>query len=95
MEWSARQEGHLQDTAFLRIEPDVLRADGVRFAPGVANRTGVPLLTLEQAIAQMDFEVVYTRTDWRDPVVQERLLAARKYEVLVPVDVPVTMILGL
>jgi hypothetical protein len=95
MEWTARKEGHVQETAFLQIDPAVLNADGVRFAPGVANKTGVPLLTLDEAIEQMDFAVVYTRTDWKDPAVQKRLLAARKYEVLVPADIPVNMIRGL
>lgn len=95
MEWTARKEGHVQETAFLQIDPAVLRSEGLRFAPGVSNKTGVPLLTLNEAIEQMDFAVVYARTDWKDPAVLKRLLAARKYEVLVPADIPVSMIRGL
>jgi len=95
MEWTARRDGHVLQTAFLQIEPTVLGVDGVKFAPGVANKAGTGLLTLDEAIEQMDFEVVYTRLDWKDRAVQERRQAARKYEVLVPTHVPVAMIRGL
>jgi len=95
MEYIARKEGHIEETSFLSIDPAILKTDGVRFAPGVANRKGVPLLTLDEAIDQMDFSVVYCRTDWKDADVQKRRQAAKKYEVLVPIDVPTTLIRGL
>lgn len=67
---------------------------GVRFADGVANRAGANVLTLDQAVKQMDFDVVYRRTDWNDSAIQARRRVARKYEVLVPVDIPLKMIQG-
>jgi hypothetical protein len=58
------------------------------------NRADVPLLTLEQAMTQMDFEVIYARMDWKDPSIQKRRQAAKKYEVLVPMDIPLHLIRG-
>lgn len=46
------------------------------------------------ALEKMDFEVVYTRTNWADPEVQARRSVAKKYEVLVPGSIPLEMIRG-
>ncbi|MGO6819808.1 DarT ssDNA thymidine ADP-ribosyltransferase family protein [Rhizobium brockwellii] len=94
MKYIAMQEGRLTDPRYLAIEPDVLLIPGVLISLGVANANGAELLPVAQAIAQMDTEVVYERTVWSDPVVQARLQAAEKYEVLIPSHVPVEMITG-
>jgi hypothetical protein len=72
----------------------VLKCEGIRFAPDVSNKKGIQLLTFAEACAAMDFMVIYERTDWRDPQIQERRKQARKYELLVPMDIPLTMIMG-
>jgi hypothetical protein len=95
MEFVARQEGRIRDTVFLQIHPDVLSWDGVLFTADVANKAGVATHTIEEAKAIIDFEVLYTRTDWRDPAIQRRLQQAEKYEVLVPITIPLTMIRNL
>ena len=95
MEYRARQEGRVERTRFLEIEPDILLVAGVRLSPGVANKSDVPILTLEDAVEQMDFEVIYERTNWRDPAIQERRRAAKKYEILIPGSIPLAKIRGL
>jgi hypothetical protein len=40
--------------------------------------------TMDQARGLIDYNVLYTRTNWSDPAVQQRLQAAEKYEILVP-----------
>jgi hypothetical protein len=95
MEFLARQEGRIQQSIFLQISPEILGIDGVKFAPGVANRSGMPLLSLAEACEQMDLEVVYDRTDWKDPEVQRRRKEAKKYEILVPDLIPLKFIQGL
>lgn len=95
MEFRAKEQGHIVESVFLGVSVEVLSVPDVRFAPGVANRSGVPLLTLDQAVAQMDFEVVYTRMNWKDPAIKERLKVARKYELLVPRDLPLALVRGL
>lgn len=89
MEYIVRvKEKRIQKSAFLKISTDVLSLDGVLFTAGVANKAGMKTLTLTEAVAEMDFEVVYTRTNWKDPEIQRRMRIAQKYELLVPTRVP-------
>lgn len=95
MEFVAKQEERIADSVFLAISPTVLQKPGVLFSPEVANKSGVRLMDLEEAVTSLDFEVVYRRTDWKDPSIQERRRAARKIEVLVPDAVAPQLIRGL
>ena len=95
MEYWAREEGRIVQSRFLEISPDVLHIEGVRFTPDVSNKRGVELLTLQRACEVMDFEVIYDRTDWRDPAIQERRKRAKRYELLIPMDIPLELISGL
>ena len=61
----------------------------------VSNKSGVEALPVAAVLPKLDLKVVYTRTDWSDPAVKERLKAAKKYEILIPTSVPVNMILNL
>ena len=95
MEYRARQEGRIVDSIFLEISANVLTIPGVLFTPDVSNKSGVSRHTLEQARTMIDFEILYTRTDWRDPAIQERLRNATKCEILVPRGVPLALIRNL
>ncbi|MEP1208646.1 MAG: DarT ssDNA thymidine ADP-ribosyltransferase family protein [Rhizobiaceae bacterium] len=92
MEHVARQEGRLGDTIFLRINASVLQWTGVRFTSDVANKADVVATPIADAESIIDFEVLYTRTDWNDPQISARLQNAEKYEVLVPHVIPLDMI---
>lgn len=94
MEYIARKEGRIESSVFLRISPTVLHMDGVLFTDQVANKSGVQPVDLETAAETLDLEVIYRRTDWKDPMIQERRRTARKYEVLIPNSVPVNLIVG-
>jgi hypothetical protein len=95
MEYVARQEGRIGDTIFLQIHADVLLWDDVKFTEDVSNKSGVELHTMDEARKIIDFEVLYTRTDWRDPAVRKRLQQAEKYEILVPKKIPLNLIRNL
>ena len=95
MEYRARQDGRIEDSRFIEIDRDVLRLDGVLFTSAMANQSGVVPLTLEQAAAKMDFSAAYERMDWSVPEQMQRVLAARKYELLVPDHVPLRYIRNL
>lgn len=95
MEFSARQQERLAETTFLRIRPSVLMSDGVRFAPGVSNKSDVPILNFDEALDSMDFSAVYDRLDWKDPEVKARRVVASKYEILIPNAIPISLIEGL
>ena len=93
MEYMARQEGRIKDSIFLAINASVLRFDGVMFTSDVSNKSGVQPIPITRA--EIDYEVLYARTDWSDAAIQQRLRQVEKYEVLVPCCVPLSHIGGL
>ena len=62
MEYVARRDGRITDSVCLQIHPDILRVDGVMFTADVSNKSGVDIISLEDALAAIDFHVLYTRT---------------------------------
>jgi ssDNA thymidine ADP-ribosyltransferase, DarT len=92
MEFIARQEGRITDTIFLQIHPSVLQLPGVLFTPDVSNKAGVEPVPIGEAAQLIDFPVLYTRTDWADPEIQQRLKQAEKCEILVPAHIPINLI---
>ena len=92
MEYLARQAGRIQTSIFLDIDPAVLRQDGVLFTAGVSNKSGMLRYTIEQARTLIDFEVICTRTNWKDPAILERRKNAEKCEILVPNGIAITWI---
>ncbi|MGI2035135.1 DarT ssDNA thymidine ADP-ribosyltransferase family protein [Rhizobium panacihumi] len=92
MEYMARQDGRITDTIFLQIHPSVMQLEGVLFTNDVANKAGVESVAIADADALIDFEILYTRTEWRDPAIKARLTQAEKYEVLVPHIIPLPYI---
>jgi hypothetical protein len=95
MEYVARQDGRISDSVYLQIHPDVLHIAGVMFTADVSNKSGVRAIAIAEALEVIDFEVLYTRTDWTDSDVQQRLRQAEKYELLVPDHVPMRYIRNL
>jgi len=89
----AGQDGRISDPEYLPIRPDVLSSKGVKIALGVANKAGTELLDLEEGLEQLDFEVLYTRTNWKNPEIQRRLRNVEKCEILVPKTIPANLIL--
>jgi hypothetical protein len=77
------------------VHASVLQWDGVLFCPGMANTNGMTLHTMDQSRDMIDFNVLYTRTNWSDQAVQQRLQAAEKYEILVPRAIPLHLIRNL
>jgi ssDNA thymidine ADP-ribosyltransferase, DarT len=95
MEFVARREGRIADSIFLSVHADVLQWEGVLFTSDVANKRGVQAYPIHEAAEMIDYEVLYTRTDWKNPDIRQRLLQAEKYEVLVPAPIPLEMIRNL
>jgi hypothetical protein len=95
MEYRAKQDGRLGETIFLRVRPAVLNVDGVLFTDAVANKADVIPRSIEHIDNHLDHEVIYRRTDWKDPEVRERRNRLKKFEILIPDQVPVLMLEGL
>jgi len=95
MEYVARQDGRIGDTIFLQVHASVIHWDGVLFCPAMANTNNITFHTMDEARGMIDYKVLYTRTNWSDPQVQQRLQAAEKYEILVPRAIPLELIRNL
>jgi hypothetical protein len=95
MEYRAREAGRIQNSIFLRIDSAVLKRPGVMITDDVSNKAGVILQPLDRASELIDFEVLFTRKEWRDPVIKARLQKARKSEILVPDFIPIALIRNL
>lgn len=95
MEYLATKEGRIGESRFLKINPEVLKTPGVLISDRVSNRSNAWPRPAEEMIERLDLEVIYTRTDWKDPKIQERLKAARLCEILVPKQIGVEQIRNL
>jgi hypothetical protein len=92
MEFLAREEKRIGESIFLQVLPVVLKWEGVKYSAGVSNKSGVQFYPIDEAKKHIDFEVLFTYTDWRNPAVRERLLNAEKCEILVPDHIPLEFI---
>ncbi|WP_404416594.1 DarT ssDNA thymidine ADP-ribosyltransferase family protein [Brevundimonas vesicularis] len=95
MEYLAKQEGRIIQSKLLKIRPDIIHMDGVRVSLEVSNKAGVVIKPAADALDDIDLEVIYTRTNWKDEAIQKRLKAARLREILVPDHVPVEYIMNI
>lgn len=93
MVFHAVNDGRIKELIYLRIKPEVIRLPGVMVTRDVSNQKGV-IPEPVQAIADMDHEVIYKRTNWKIPEVLARLKAAERYEILVPNQVPIELVIN-
>ncbi len=94
MLYRANEEGRIPNPIWLKIKSSILLEDGVRFCSEVSNKKGVAILKAEEAKERIDFDVLFTYMDWRDPEIQARRQAAEKSEILMLNFVPIDKILG-
>lgn len=94
MLYHAKREGRILDPIWLEIESSILLQEGVRLCPEVSNKSGAAILSPEEAKEQIDFDVLFTYMNWRDPEVRSRRQAALKAEILIPELVPIDKIRG-
>ena len=94
MLYVAKKDQRIKDPIWLKISTVILAHPDVRYTLDVSNKEGVPLLNAQQAIEKLDFEVLFTYTDWKDPHIQARRKIALKAEILIPNQVAIGMILG-
>jgi hypothetical protein len=92
MEYLARRDGRIESTAWLSINLGILTTPGVLYSAGVSNKAGMVHLPVAEAHDLIDCEVLYTKTDWKQPEIRERLLAAKKCEILIPDHIPLAYI---
>lgn len=94
MKFLAQSDGRLPNPRYLKISPEVLLLPNTRVAFGIANANETEILPIEQAIPNIDLEVIYTKTNWSDPAINSRLRKAEKMEILIQDRVGVELIKG-
>lgn len=95
MEYRAKEDGRIAKTRFLKIRPEVIHLDGVRVSLEVSNKAGAVIKPAAEALDDIDLEVIYMRTDWKDEAVKQRLKLAKLCEILIPDHIPIDQIVNL
>lgn len=90
----AAQEGRIEQVRHLRVLPKIMLIPGVLISDKVATANDATIKASDDMIPDLDFEVMYQKTDWRVPEIQARRNAAEKLEILVPIDIAVDHISG-
>jgi hypothetical protein len=72
------------DPVYLEINPGVIKLPNVMITNAPSNQSGVQRVAAASALAGLDLEIIYARADWSDSVIQARLQATEKYEILIP-----------
>ncbi len=85
----------IEKSCFLSIKPAILRVSGALISLGVSNKADAEYGDAESFLEKMDWEVVYAKTDWKNPEIRERLKMAEKCEILIPNNIPLEYIVGL
>ena len=92
MLYIAQKENRINNHIWLKINTDIIFKDGVKFTNQVANKLNTKLYNLFEIEDFLDSEVLFTRTDWTNPQIQKRLQQARKSELLIPNQIPISYI---
>jgi hypothetical protein len=93
MKYIAEKDGRLKNSRYLGISADVLKLPNTLIAFGIANANDVDLFEIENATDMIDIEVIYKKTDWKNPEILQRLKCAEKVEILIKDFVPKNLIL--
>ena len=88
MEFIARRDERFADTFFIKVLPEVLDRDGVKFCAGVSNAADAEIFDVNDFEEHMDMDALFKRLDWRDAEQLARVKATEKYEILIPKRIP-------
>ncbi|MCD9126989.1 DarT ssDNA thymidine ADP-ribosyltransferase family protein [Luteimonas fraxinea] len=84
MEYRAKEGGRIEESKFLEVSREVICVEGVLFTSTMSNVRGAVAVDLVRASQALDFDAIYGKVDWSDLAQRGRVVAARKYEILVP-----------
>lgn len=87
MEIYCLEDGRIEELVHIRVDPSVIKLEGVVGTLDVSNKGGIDPVPLPEFIGSLDHEVLYTRTEWRDPDINRRLKQAERCELLIPREV--------
>jgi len=94
MQYVKTQDGMIPNPVWLEIDISVLFENKTLFSKDVANKNGVKHYNIEYLAQNIDLEVLWGRTDWRDPSIKQRRVIAKKSELMVANKIDYSKILG-
>lgn len=94
MQFIKKQNGEIPDPIWLEIDVSVLFEDKTIFSDTVANATGSKIYKIDDLDNHVDLEVLWSRTDWSDPMIKQRRIIAKKSEIMIANKIDTNLILG-
>lgn len=76
----------------MSIDLSVLLTPGVRYSADISNKSDVEIIDEDAAKNVIDFDVLFTYMDWRNPEIQQRRQMSLKSEILIPDIIPLDKI---
>ena len=83
MQYVKTQDGLIPNPIWLEIDVSVLVENASQFSSDVANKNDVKPYNIELLSQGVDLEVLWGRTNWRDPIIKQRRSSAKKSELMV------------
>lgn len=94
MLYTAQKDCRITDHIWLEIDVSIIMDSRVRFCSSVSYGKGAKLLDHNEAVKEIDFDVLFTYMDWKNSEILDRRNAAEKSEILVPNIVPIDKIMS-
>lgn len=94
MQYVKTRDGIIPNPVWLEIDISVLFENKTFFSKDVANKNGVKHYNIEYLAQNLDLEVLWGKTDWRDPSIKQRRVVAKKSELMVANKIDYSKILG-
>lgn len=94
MQFVKKQNGEIPNPIWIEIDVSVLFEDKTIFSDTVANASGSKIYEIDDLDNFVDLEVLWSRTNWSDPVIQQRRKIAKKSEIMIANKIDTNLIVG-
>lgn len=94
MQYVKTRDGDIPNPIWLEIDASVLFGSYSMFSDQVANKTSAKVYDIEDLTEYMDLDVLWGRTNWKDPQIQKRRRAAKYGEIMIKDKISIRDIVG-
>ena len=94
MQYIKTRDGEIPNPIWLEIDASVLFKENAIFSNEVANKHGAKIYDIDDLKKYMDLDVLWGRTNWRDPEIQQRRKAAKYGEIMIENKIRLEDIIG-
>lgn len=94
MQYVKTRDGDIPNPIWLEIDASILANNDTVFSDQIANKTNAKIYNIDDLSKYMDLDVLWARTDWRDPQIQQRRRAAKYGEIMITDKISIKDIIG-